>query len=114
MNEPVTRAHERDLVEGRVGELVAEADERTLGRARLPEHVEQVGPALDELEQAAVRVELLRPDLAEQVGGAADVQAPFRGLELHERRPERVEERVLGGTETGILEAPPQHAGAQL
>ena len=101
MDEPVARADERDLGRRRVRELVAEAYERALGRARLAEHVEQVGPALDELEQASVSVELLCAHLAEQVGRAADVQSLLRGDELGERRPERVEECALGGAEAG-------------
>ena len=114
MDEPVARADECDLGEGRVGELVAEADKRPLRRARPAEDIEQVGPALDELEQASVCVHLLCPDLAEQVGGTTDVQSLLGGDELGERRPERVEECVLGGAESGIVEAPPEQARTQL
>ena len=75
MNESVAGPHERDLGESRMRELVSESDVRTLRPAGLPEHVEQIRPALHELEQAPVRVELLRPDPAEQVRGASDVEA---------------------------------------
>ena len=114
MDEPVAGADERDLGESRVREIVSEADERTLRRARLSEHVDQVGPALDELEQAPVRVELLCADLAEEVGRAADVEALLGGDELAERGPERGEELALGRAEAGILEAAPEQARAEL
>ena len=87
MDEPVARADERDLPQRRMVELLADPDERTprLER-RLAEHVEQSGPLLDELEQAAVCVELLGAQVAEQVGGAADIETLLRGDELGERR----------------------------
>ena len=99
---------------GVLSTLVAEADVRTPRRAWLPEHVEQVGAALYELEQASVRVHLLCSHLAEQVGGTTDVQSLLGGDGLGERRPERIEECMLGGAEAGILEAPPEQARTQL
>ena len=114
MDEPVARADESDLGERRVHELVSEAHERALRRPRLPEHVEQVGPALDELEEAPVGVELLCPYLAEKVGGAADVEALLGRFELHERWSERCEEHALRGAEPGVLESPSEDSSSQL
>ena len=85
VDKAVARTDERDLGERRVGELVAEANVRLPGCARLPDRVEQVGAALDEPEQAAICVELFRPDLAEQIGGTADVQTLRSADELGER-----------------------------
>ena len=81
-------------------ELVADADERAARlERRLAEHLEQRGALLDELEQVAVRLELLGAHLAEQVGGAADVEPLLGRDELGERRPERGEERALAQAE---------------
>src|SRR5207244_13414196 len=108
------RADERDLGQGWVHELVSHADIRTLRRGRLTEHVEQVGPALDELEQAPVRIELVGAHAAQEVGGAAYVQALFGRGEPRERRPERREERPLSLAQPGVLEAPPEQRRSEL
>jgi len=68
VDKAVARTDERDLREGRMGELVTETNERPLRGARLSEHVDEVGTALHELEQASVGVELLRSHLAEEIG----------------------------------------------
>src|SRR5262249_13128899 len=114
VDEPVARADERDLGQRWVGELVAQADERTLRRTRLPEHVDQVGAALDELEQASVRAQLLGPYLAEQVCRPADVQALLGRDELRECRPKRREEGALGVAEALVLEPAPEQRSPEL
>ena len=83
-------------------------------RSRLAHDAEQLGALLDELEQAAVRVELLGAHLAEQVGGAADVQALLRGDELGERGPKRSEEGTLARRQPGIVEAAAQERRPEL
>ena len=94
VDEPVAGADERDLAQRGMVELVADADERPARLdGRLAEHLEQRGALLDELEQVAVRLELLGAHVAEQVGGAADVQPLLGRDELGERRPKRGEER---------------------
>ena len=60
MDEPVARADERDLGEGRVRELVAEPNVGALRRARLTEDVEEIDPALAADPQVAVAVMLER------------------------------------------------------
>jgi len=97
-----------------VHELVAKPHERTLRRARLPEHVDQVGAALDELEQASVGVELLGADLAEKIGGAADVEALLRRDELRERGPQRGQEGPLAGAQPLVVEAAPKQTRPEL
>ncbi len=113
-DEPVARAHERDLVQRRVVELVPDADERPSHLRRLAEHVEQRGPLLHELEQAAVRLQLLSAHLAEQVGGAADVEPLLRGEQLREGGPERREEAALLDAQARVLEAPAQKRRPEL
>ena len=96
-------------------EVVADADERPARlERRLAEHLEQRGALLDELEQAAVGLELLGAHLAEQVGGAADVEPLLRRDELGERRPERGEERALAQAEARVVEAAAQERRAEL
>src|SRR5258705_7842692 len=112
MDEPVARADERDLTERGMVELLAHAHvgPPRLER-RLAEHVEQGGTLLDELEEAPVRVELLGAQLAEQVGGTADVEALLGGDELRERRTQHGEEGALTLAQARIFEAAPQKRG---
>ena len=83
--ETPTEAEQCDLGEARMLELVAEPDERPPRFARPADDVEHVVAALDELEQAAVRVELLGADVTEQICGATDVEPLLGGHELDER-----------------------------
>ena len=55
-------------------ELVADADERPAQPERLGEDVEQRGPLLERVDQAAVGADLLAVEVVEQVGRAADVE----------------------------------------
>src|ERR1700730_14001635 len=55
VHEPVARTDERNLAQRRMVEVLAEAHERTVRLiGRLAEHLEERGPLLDELEQAAI------------------------------------------------------------
>src|SRR3989442_10315084 len=115
MDEAVTRPDECDLAQRRMVELLADPHERTPRvERRLAEDLEQRSALLDELEQVPVRVELLGAQLAEQVGGAADIEALLRGDELRERGAQRSEERQLARTQARILEAAAQEPGAGL
>ena len=78
VRDPVGRADEREVVESRVRELVADPDERPARVERLGEHVEQRAAALEQVDQRAVRAELLVAHLVEQAGGAADVDPLLR------------------------------------
>ncbi len=78
------------------------------------EHVEHVGAALDELEQAAVGVELLRAHVAEEVGRAADVEPLLSRLELGEDGLECVEEPALARRQARVFQAAAQRAGSEL
>ena len=115
MNEPVTRADERDLAKRGVLELLADAHERPARlEGRLAEHLEQGGPLLDELEEAPVGVELLGAQLAEQVRGTADIKALLSRDELRERRAQRREKRALASAQARVLETPPEERGSDL
>src|SRR3954465_14961048 len=73
MEEPVAGADERDLGQCGMLEVVADADERSPRvERRLADHLEKRGALLDELEEVAIRLELLASNLAEEVCGAAD------------------------------------------
>src|SRR5207244_3446350 len=76
--------------------------------------LEQCSALFDEIEQIAVRLELLGPHLAEQVGGTTDVEALLGGDELCEGRPEGGEERSLAKAEPGVVEATAQERRAEL
>src|SRR5579862_5917552 len=96
-------------------EVVPDADERlTRLERRLTEDVEQRRPLLDELEEVAVGLELLGADLAEEVGGAADVEPLLGGDELREGRPKRSEKRPLARREAGLVEAAAQERRTEL
>src|SRR5581483_5106993 len=82
--------------------------------ARVPEHVEQRSPFLDELEQAAVRLQLVAPYVSEQVGGTADVETLRSADELGERRPQRGEESTLADAQSWIVEAAAQQRRPEL
>ena len=116
VHEPVAGADERDLVERGVRRARGRRG-RTAGAARAPiaEHVEQrAARCSTSSNRLPVRVELVAAHLAEQAGGAADVQ-PLLGVDdLRERRRERGEERALARAEARILEAAAQQRRAEL
>ena len=88
---------------------------RTNGRRgsnELREHVEQRGPLLERVDQAAVRADLLGPQLVEQPGGAADEELPVV-LDRVERAADRVEERALPRRELGLVEGAAQEPRAE-
>ena len=95
-------------------ELVSDADERAVRFLRRAENVEQCGALLDQLEEAAVRLELLAADLAEQVGRAADVETLLRGENVDEDRANRREERALANRQALIFEAAAEQRRAEL
>src|SRR5204862_426938 len=110
----VAGADERDLTQRGMLELMAHADEGPLRLRRRAEHVEHRSALHDELEEIAVRLELLRANVAEQIGGAADVEALLGGNELGERRPQGSEKVVLTRREPRILETAAQERRAEL
>ena len=98
-------------MQARVGELVADADERPPRVERLGEQVEQRAAALEQVDQRAVRAELLVAHLVEQARGAADVDALLVVLGLGEGGLEHLEEGALGGRQARVGE-PPAELGA--
>src|SRR2546423_15223828 len=72
VGQPVARGHESDVLQRRVVQLAADADEWTLRVERLVHELEQRCPLLECLEQAAVDPELIRSDVAEEAGRATD------------------------------------------
>ena len=95
-------------------ELLADADERPRGSSGEPSTSSIAARFSTQLEQAAVRLELLGAHLAEQVGGAADVEALLGRDELGERGPQRGEERALARRRARILEAAAEQRRAEL
>ena len=74
----------------------ADADERLLRDEVRAHELEQLGAALEDLEQAPVAAEVVLAELVEEPGRPADVQALLARLdELGERRGELVQERAL-------------------
>src|SRR5215208_6911124 len=96
IRQPVCRTDECQLMEARGLELVADADERAPRVERLCQDVQESGALLERVHQAAVRPDLLRAEVVEEICRTADVQVPvFLGRVL-ERRANRGEERALG------------------
>ncbi len=101
-------------MERRVVELGADADERAARAEDVAQQLECRGARLEHLEQALVGVELLHADVAEQAGGAADVELRAAlGEHLDERGPERLQELPLPGRQARILEAPPDQSSSR-
>src|SRR5207302_781328 len=101
--------------ECRMNELMADAHERPSPvEPGVAEDVEQGRALLDELEETAVGVELLGAHLAEQIRGAADVEALSGRDELDEGGPDRGEKLPLAHRQAGVLEAPPKERRSEL
>src|SRR3954451_16035206 len=112
VREAVGRADERELVEARGLQLVAHARERAAQLERLREHVEQRGALIERVDEAAVRADLLRAEVVEEPGGAADVELALV-LDGFEDAADRAEERALSRRELGRLERAPEQARAE-
>ena len=93
-------------------ELVADARERPAHGERLREHVEQRGALLERVHQAAVGADLLRAQVVEQAGGAADVELALV-LDLVERAADRGEERALLRRQARLVEGAREQARAE-
>src|SRR6266540_5913791 len=107
--EAVGGADEREVVQRRVLQLGADADERPARVERLAQDLEQRCTLLEYLEQALVTLELLAPEILEQAGRAPDVEALLLGGErLGEERAQRLEKRSLARAERRLVEPPPQ------
>jgi hypothetical protein len=104
VGDPVGRAHERELAQARLLELLADACEGPPRIEPLREHVEQRGTLLERIHQAAVGADLLGAHLVEQSGGATDEQAPVVVGRLLERAADHEQERALTRAETRLLE----------
>ncbi len=114
MDEPVAGADEGDLAQRGMVEIVPDPHEGAVRLVRrLAEHVEQGSALLDELEQVAIGLELLRAHVAEQVGGTADIQPLLGRDELREGRAQRAQEVALARRETGVVEAAAQEDGSE-
>src|ERR671916_2123455 len=112
--EPVGRADERRVAEAGMRELDAEADERPALSERVAEEREQRRPLLERLEQWAVRREVLRSGLPEQVRGAADEEALLlRARGVRERRSQQLEKPALAVREPRLAKGLPQRARAE-
>src|SRR3954462_3926763 len=114
-SEAVRRPPEGDGRELRVGELGTDAHEGAFGHETRAHQLECHRALLEYLEQTLVPGQLVRPELAESTGGAADVERLLRSLEYcREGGPDLREEIPLAGTEVRVLEARAQHSSAEL
>src|SRR5262249_54963854 len=103
VRQAVRRADEREVVEARALELVADAREGAPHGERLREHVEQCRPLLERVHQAAVGADLLGAEVVEQARGTTDVQLAVV-LDLVERAADPCQERLLPWRQARLLE----------
>src|SRR5205823_12916314 len=108
VGDPVRGADEGKVAQTRVGKLVADTDEGPAGIERLGEHVQDRASSLEQLDQGAVRAELVVANLVKETGGAADVHALLVVLGIRKGGFDHQEEGRFGTRELRILEPPPE------
>src|SRR5439155_25930601 len=108
IREAIAGGDQRHVLERRVLELAADADDGALCVERLVHELEERRTLLERLEQAPVDAKLFRTHVLEQAGGAPDVEPLLRPEQLRECRTQPSQELALARGEAGILEPPPE------
>ena len=100
-------------MEGRIFELLADADEGPVWRELLIEELDQGGPLFEQSEHVPVGRQLVGPHVVEEAGCPADEEAVGAGQQLDEGRCDHLHELPLSGAEPRVVEAVAEHPAAE-